>query len=278
MYEGNPRFSSGGVSFVRSTSHHKLEEEDAIRRRCLFRNEKKKVHEIGGFDGMRSFPKSLSNSMYKGSIGFSSGCVLFVTLARAFYDKMISQEVAGDALGEGYVSKIIGGCDKQGFPMKQGLLHRVEFKDSNHGRIFRHVTFTTIVSRLLQLRVPHASVDMEDVIDNVKGSLFVDALSAKTCPKRASKIRKLFNLSKEDDVRRKWNWNPISYSVWFADMSDEFDFSKKVSKAPKIQRLVTRLTLQRKHARIADKKKRIAKAKSEAAEYQKLLATRLKDQ
>lgn len=48
---------------------------------------------------------------------------------------------------------------------------------------------------------------------------------------------------------------------------------KKVSKAPKIQRLVTPLTLQRKRARIADKK-RIAKAKSEAAEYQKLLASK----
>lgn len=35
------------------------------------------------------------------------------------------------------------------------------------------------------------------------------------------------------------------------------------------QRLVTTLTLQRKRARIADKKKKIAKAKSEAAEYQK---------
>lgn len=40
---------------------------------------------------------------------------------------------------------------------------------------------------------------------------------------------------------------------------------KKCSKAPKIQRLVTPLTLQRKRARIGEKKKRIAKAKSEAA-------------
>jgi len=38
------------------------------------------------------------------------------------------------------------------------------------------------------------------------------------------------------------------------------------------------LILQRKRARIADKKKRIAKAKSEAADYQKLLASRLKEQ
>ncbi|GFQ07530.1 40S ribosomal protein s6 [Phtheirospermum japonicum] len=53
---------------------------------------------------------------------------------------------------------------------------------------------------------------------------------------------------------------------------------KKVSKAPKIQGLVTPLTLQRKRARNVDKKKRIAKAKPEAAEYQKLLASRLKEQ
>lgn len=53
---------------------------------------------------------------------------------------------------------------------------------------------------------------------------------------------------------------------------------KKVSKAPKIQRLVTPLTLQRKRARISEKKKRIAKAKAEAVEYHKLLATRLREQ
>jgi small subunit ribosomal protein S6e len=37
----------------------------------------------------------------------------------------MSQEVEGDSLGEeykGYVFKIMGGNDKQGFPMKQGVL------------------------------------------------------------------------------------------------------------------------------------------------------------
>jgi hypothetical protein len=56
------------------------------------------------------------------------------------------------------------------------------------------------------------------------------------------------------------------------------DAGKKVSKAPKIQRLVTPLTIQRKRSRIAEKKKRIAKKQSEAAEYHKLLAQRLKEQ
>lgn len=88
-------------------------------------------------------------------------------------------------------------------------------------------------------------------------------------PKRASKIRKLFNLSKDDDVRKYVN----TYRRTFTSST-----GKKRSKAPKIQRLVTPITLQRKRHRIAEKKQRVAKAKSEAAEYQKLLAMRLKEQ
>ena len=52
-------------------------------------------------------------------------------------------------------------------------------------------------------------------------------------PKRASKIRKLFNLSKEDDVRRFVVKRPI-----------QKEGKPQRSKAPKIQRLITPLTLQ----------------------------------
>jgi hypothetical protein len=41
------------------------------------------------------------------------------------YDKRLSQEVEGEVLGEqykGYVFKVTGGNDKQGFPMMQGIL------------------------------------------------------------------------------------------------------------------------------------------------------------
>lgn len=44
---------------------------------------------------------------------------------RAFYDKRMGQEVEADSLGDewkGYVFRITGGNDKQGFPMKQGVL------------------------------------------------------------------------------------------------------------------------------------------------------------
>jgi hypothetical protein len=53
------------------------------------------------------------------------GLICFLWLSRQFYDKRLAQEVSGDQLGDefkGYVFKIMGGCDKQGFPMKQGVL------------------------------------------------------------------------------------------------------------------------------------------------------------
>lgn len=45
--------------------------------------------------------------------------------SRAFYDRRISQEVDGEHVGDefkGYVFRISGGNDKQGFPMRQGVL------------------------------------------------------------------------------------------------------------------------------------------------------------
>lgn len=44
---------------------------------------------------------------------------------RMFYEKRMGAEVEADALGDewkGYVVRISGGNDKQGFPMKQGVL------------------------------------------------------------------------------------------------------------------------------------------------------------
>lgn len=52
-------------------------------------------------------------------------CLLSIPYSRAFYDRRISQEVDGEHVGDefkGYVFRISGGNDKQGFPMKQGVL------------------------------------------------------------------------------------------------------------------------------------------------------------
>lgn len=92
-------------------------------------------------------------------------------------------------------------------------------------------------------------------------------LIANKGPKRASKIRKLFNLSKEDDVRQYVVRRPLP----------EKEGKKAKTKAPKIQRLVTPVTLQRKRRRLAQKRRRFLKAREEQADYAKLLAQRVKE-
>jgi small subunit ribosomal protein S6e len=200
---------------------------------------------------------------------------------RQFYDKRLSQEVSGDQLGDefkGYVFKIMGGCDKQGFPMKQGvlvqgrvqlLMHRGVSCFRGYGRrngerrrkSVRGCIVSPDLSVLNLVIVKQGENDLPGLTDIEKPRM--------RGPKRATKIRKLFNLTKEDDVRKYVN----TYRRSFVSAT-----GKKRSKAPKIQRLVTPLTLQRKRRRVAIKKARVAKAKTEAAEYQKLLALRIKEQ
>ncbi len=84
-------------------------------------------------------------------------------------------------------------------------------------------------------------------------------------PKRASKIRKLFNLTKDDDVRR---------FVIRREVASKKEGKKAKSKAPKIQRLVTPVTLQRKRRLVAIKKARVTHSKEAAFAYAKLVAKR----
>jgi small subunit ribosomal protein S6e len=200
---------------------------------------------------------------------------------RTFYDRRLSQEVSGDNLGDefkGYVFKIMGGCDKQGFPMKQGVLTqgRVRILMHRGTPCFRGYGRRDGERRRKSVRGCIVSPDLSVLNlvivkqgDNPLPGLTDKEMPRMRGPKRATKIRKLFNLSKDDDVRKYVN----TYRRTFVSST-----GKKRSKAPKIQRLVTPLTLQRKRRRIAIKRKRIVKAKTEAAEYQKLLALRLKEQ
>jgi small subunit ribosomal protein S6e len=78
-------------------------------------------------------------------------------------------------------------------------------------------------------------------------------------PKRASHIRKLFGLSKEDDVtkfvvRRKFEHN-----------------GHKRDKAPKIQRLITHRVICHRRALAVEKKASMERARKEAAEYKQRL-------
>ena len=199
---------------------------------------------------------------------------------RAFYDKRISAEVDGAALGDefaGYVLKIAGGHDKQGFAMRQGVLTngRVQLLMSPGDQCFAGHGRRSGERRRKSVRGCIVSPDIAvlNLIVVKKGDADVPGLTDEEKPrmrgpKRASKIRKLFALTKEDDVRKYVN----TYRRTFEDKN-----GKKHSKAPKIQRLVTPATLQRKRRRTAAKRQRIEKAREEKQEYHKLLVSRLKE-
>lgn len=192
------------------------------------------------------------------------------------YDRRISQEIDGQDLGDefkGYIFRISGGNDKQGFSMKQGVLvaKRVRLllkKDQSCYRQRRRgerkrksvrgcivgpdlSTLNLVVVRMGETPIPGLT---DTQVDKRLG------------PKRASNIRSMFSLSKEDDVRQ--------YVVRRTFTNKK---GKEVSKAPKIQRLVTPIKLQRKRARLALKKQAREKGKKEEAAYQKLYQQRLKE-
>lgn len=196
---------------------------------------------------------------------------------RSFYEKRMSQEVSAEALGDewkGYVVRISGGNDKQGFPMKQGILTtgRVRLLLSAGHSCYRPRRDGERRRKSVRGCIVDANLSVLNLVIVKKGEQEIPGLTDTTIPrrlgpKRASKIRKLFNLKKEDDVRQYVVRRPLPAK----------EGKKASTKAPKIQRLVTPLVLQRKRHRLAQKRRRATKKREDAAEYQKLLAQRLKE-
>jgi len=178
---------------------------------------------------------------------------------RIFFDKKIAQEVPGDSLGDewkGYVFRITGGNDKQGFPMKQGILlptrvrlllsdghscYRTRRNGERRRKSVRGCIVASDIAVLSLVIVKQGETEIPSLTDTV--------LPKRLGPKRATKIRKFFNLSKEDDVRK--------YVVRREVKSSKKEDAKAYTKAPKIQRLVTPLRLQRRRHLNALKKRKL---------------------
>ena len=172
---------------------------------------------------------------------------------RTFYEKHMATEVAADALGEewkGYVVWISGRNDKQCFPMKQGVLTHgwVHLLLSKGHSCYRPRRTGERKCKSVRGCIVDASLSVLNLVIVKKGEKDIPGLTDTTVlyrlgPKRASRIRKLFNLSKEDDVRQYVVQKPLNK-----------DRKKPRTKAPKIQRLVIPQVLQHKHQCIALKK------------------------
>jgi len=199
---------------------------------------------------------------------------------RFFYDKRMGAEVELDPLGEeykGYVVRITGGNDKQGFPMKQGVLTntRVRLLLSAGHSCYRPRRTGERKRKSVRGCIVDSNLSVLSLVVIKKGEKEIEGLTDRSLPrrmgpKRATKIRKLFNLSKEDDVRKYVLRRTLP-------VKEGKDPKKVQTKAPKIQRLITPQLLQRKRRRVAKKLARAENRVAAAAEYARVLALRVKE-
>jgi len=193
-----------------------------------------------------------------------------------FYEKRMAQEMPADHLGDewkGYVVRITGGNDKQGFPMKQGVgtTGRVKLLLSKGQSCYRPRRTGERKRKSVRGCIVNHNLSILNLIVVKKGEGEIPGLTdtqipRRLGPKRASNIRKLFSLDKSD---------PVTQYVVRRTISK--DGKKDKSVAPRIQRLITPVTLQRKRQRIAGKRTRYENAQKAEAEYRKLLSQRAKD-
>jgi len=196
---------------------------------------------------------------------------------RIFYDKKIAQEVPGDSLGDewkGYIFRITGGNDKQGFPMKQGVLvpHRVRLLLSDGHSCYRIRRTGERRRKSIRGCIIGPDIAVLSLVIVKQGEQEIPGLTdvvlpKRLGPKRATKIRKFFNLSKEDDVRK--------YVVRREVKSQKKPDAKPYFKAPKIQRLVTPIRLQRRRHLRSLKRRKLESQKEQKSEYDALIAKRV---
>jgi small subunit ribosomal protein S6e len=154
----------------------------------------------------------------------------------------MGQELEATQLGEdfkGYVFKVTGGNDRDGFPMKQGVLvkgrvrllmseghktYRPRRKGERKRKSVRGCIIGPDIKVLHLVMIKKGEKDIPGLTDTV--------IPRRLGPKRANNIRKLFNIKKTEDqslvckavIRRK-----------FVGATS----GKEKVKAPKIQRLIT---------------------------------------
>ena len=202
-------------------------------------------------------------------------------------DRRLGQEFEGELIGpefNGYIFKITGGTDKNGFPMKQGVATRSKVKllltpGTIGYRFGREGTRLRKAVRGCIIGNEQASISLVVI---KKGEAEIPGLTdtnkpVRLGPKRANKIRKLFNLPKHSDNIGKKDAAKVDV--------DHFDVcrfvvkritkevgDKKYYKAPKIQRLVTNDRLRRKRAKRAEKYEKVKTNAKRLEEYKKSVA------
>lgn len=194
---------------------------------------------------------------------------------RVFYDRRMGEEIDGGLLGDeykGYLFKITGGNDKQGFTMKQGVLvnHRVRLLLKKGSSCYRprrsgEQKRKSIRGCICGPDLAVIALTITQKGDNDLPGLTDEEKPRRLGPKRANKIRKMFGLEKEDDVRK------------FVVKREVVKGDKTHIKRPRIQRLITDRRLRRKKVLKKIKKDRFAASKQAKEQYEKVLSTYIKE-
>lgn len=195
---------------------------------------------------------------------------------RVFYDRRMGEEIDGEHLGDefkGYVFRITGGNDKQGFTMKQGVITHKRVRLLLHKGAKNYRSRRAGEKKRKSVRGCICGPDLSVIALTIvkKGDSDLPGLTdsevpRRRGPKRAGNIRKMFNLEKEDDVSKYI----IKREVTVGD--------KTLFKSPKVQRLVTDRRVRRKKAIQKMKKDRYSAAIEARTNYEKVLSTYLKEQ
>lgn len=189
-------------------------------------------------------------------------------------DYRLGNEVDGRIFGDefaGYIFRLRGGSDKQGFPMVPGVLasSRVKllikrgaigfntFRGYQGERRRKSVRGCILANDIAVLNVTISKLG-EQAIEGVTDINAPRRLG----PKRANNIRKLFNLSRNDDVRKY----VVRRRVSKAGKKDRL-------KAPKIQRLITPTIKARRAKKAAVLIEKVRKSAEERREYLKTIAS-----
>jgi len=196
-------------------------------------------------------------------------------------DRRMGCEFEGEVLGDefkGYVFKVSGGCDNDGFPMKQGILIkgrvRLILEPESIGFICRKAG----AHRRKAVRgcIIGPDIAVVSLIVVKKGDAELEGLTDTTCPrrlgpKRANKIRKMFALARHSDNLKKKDAEKVNVDRWdvtrYVIRRENKEVNgKKFFKAPKVQRLVTHMRLRRK---TQYRKNKLDAAKASDAHYAK---------
>jgi small subunit ribosomal protein S6e len=172
------------------------------------------------------------------------------------------------------IFRISGGNDKQGFPMKQGVLTNTRVRLLLREGVSCYRTRRVGERKRKSVRgcIVGADLSVLNLVVVKKGDQEIADLTENPTPrrlgpKRANKIRALFNLQKTDDVRK-----------FVIARKFENKKGKTVTKRPKIQRLVTPVTLHRKALRAQKARKALERSKADAAAYSALVRKRMAEQ